>query len=429
MPKTRTTHVRRIKNADNENVWIDVERVDKIVNKQEGQGGLYRKTTRQMFWGDETDDAAHPTREMTELRVEKPSYQGTFVLINVIDKQKTRRGQGPDYKKKYKWFSNLKENNTAREVSFRRVYHWDTETDPNDDGGTEYVRVEGTEDRAQYLDVAVIEKLIQRRGQGPSYKKRTYQFNTDPIKEFSEPSPEDVDPATVVWLDPWQNIINVKWDNPPDPYIILVFDVFRRFTQTLGGEIIETLIQYQNQGLWPVDGNGDPVTEVPPDIDWEGAFGISGVPDLPQVSNFGAGLPSGGGGNPSEEHPGARFAPTSGGPSGIYPGVPDPPPFGDIGTDESGWGSTNATYELYEVLLESGGDTQASFDIDFSNVTTTQGEWIYTAINGAAFIKEEGFVTHNPPFTGPPAGSNGTLDQARFWVLLQISNPPPGYDP
>jgi hypothetical protein len=210
-PETRTTHVWREKNEDDDEIWVDIQRVDKIVSNEEGQGILYRKTTRKMFWDDEADPEAHPTRKTKTLRVEDPGDEDTFVTVRTIEKQITRRGQGLDFKKTTKKFVNDKDINTVREYSVRRVYHWDTEGDPSEDGGLNYNRIDGTKDESQYVDVAVIEKLVQTRGQGLGYKKRTFKFNTAPIKEFSEPSPANVDPSKVVWLDPWQNIVNVQW--------------------------------------------------------------------------------------------------------------------------------------------------------------------------------------------------------------------------
>ena len=213
MPKTRTTHVFRAANRDDRDIWLDVERVDKHIGIDRLGKPRFRKMTRMMDWGDEyADPYEHPTRTIREVEIKNPEDEAVLVPLPVIDQMVTRQGQGQLFLKATKIYANDRETNQTRVYSVRRVFHWDTETDPRDDGGTEYVRIDGTEDRSQYVDVALLERITTRSGQGIKFKKKTYVFNTAPIKEYSEPTPEDeIDLEKIIFIDPWQNIVNVQW--------------------------------------------------------------------------------------------------------------------------------------------------------------------------------------------------------------------------
>lgn len=216
MAKSRTTHVFRAAARDNPDVWFDVERTDKFISVDRLGQPHYKKTTRNMFWGDEyAIPYEHPTRRTREIEIQNPQDETIVIPLHVVDRLVTRRQQGPLYLKSTKIYANDIARNQTRIYSVRRVFHWETETDPRDDGGVEYARVDGSIDRSQYIDVAVIEKLVTRSGKGPGFKQKTYVYNTAPIKEFSEPTPEnEINLERVVFLDPWQNIINVQFGHP-----------------------------------------------------------------------------------------------------------------------------------------------------------------------------------------------------------------------
>ena len=204
--ETRKSHVRRIEHEDDPDVWVDVQRAD-VIKIQSGTGITFKRTYIKLFWADEDEEDRHPTRKLELKRLKNPDDENQYIDIPVISVQAFRNSAQTLFKK----FMNDAEDNQSRKLAVRRVYHTDTVANPNDDPEAAYEKVEGTEDQGQYIDTFVIDKYATTHGQGPGFIRRIFKLNTEPIKKHSVEAPDDVDKSTLVYLDPFQNIINVQW--------------------------------------------------------------------------------------------------------------------------------------------------------------------------------------------------------------------------
>lgn len=258
--------------------------------------------------------------------------------------------------------------------------------------------------------------------------------------------------ARPAYLDPFTEIVKVNFPTGAN-YLVLQYAVYRRMLSSAalahitdgsegllqwiidnpGGDfIVQTLISYSLARAWPVLGSTYPAPapyDVPLASAHSGGAGkVTGTPPLPGVSGFGAGLACtfragdfGASGSQAVEYfPGGRFAPSVGG--GFTPefsDVPAPPSFGGR---TANWAGTSAQFELYEVLSESGGAVLDALSISFGGVRVQVGlgenAVHYRAVATAAVPREEGFVRHDPAFTGPASGQNSN-NRGDLWVLCE----------
>jgi hypothetical protein len=199
---TRKQHVWRQQNEDDDEVWIDLLRVDKLVTTK-GQQNDWQKVTYNIKWDDEENPADHPTRTLRVVEVANPEDEEQIIEVHTIAKMRTMKG---DQKITHSFLGG---EVTSQKVQYRRIYHYDAD-DPEPPCDLEdYVRDEATIDQEQYLDVRVIERMLTR---GQDGQVTLFNFDNRRLYEFSVPTPEDeLDLEKVVFLDPLQNIVNVQW--------------------------------------------------------------------------------------------------------------------------------------------------------------------------------------------------------------------------
>ncbi len=157
MAKTRITHKKKVYNADNRDIWIVVERLDKLIIET-GRGFQYQKVIYNFIWTGEQDDGTWDNSESrtTIKRITNPDDDSQYVDLPVIDRVTVERGRGAQYQKTVHHFDNT-------EANMSRVVHTKT--------------VHGSENPDDRLDVEVIEKLTREVGRAQAYQLTKVTYN------------------------------------------------------------------------------------------------------------------------------------------------------------------------------------------------------------------------------------------------------------
>lgn len=202
--------------------------------------------------------------------------------------------------------------------------------------------------------------------------------------------------------------------------------------------VIESLLSYTLNFAWPVNqaaqAPAEPPFDVPPDQGLtEPVSGITGMPTLPGVSSFGAGLIAVGspGAYGVTQNQSAGFEPCirlQGSPGGTPPsaGVVPPPPSPETGIEPTTWGSTEIKVQLHDGGLISsvdpgpgGGVTLEEVSVNFSGLSYEDGQGRrYRAIQGAVRPRDWSAFNRSPP------GSDNIISQkgasfGEVWILMQ----------
>lgn len=271
-PKSRKTHVVRIygtnKNKDIlHDIYVDVERIDQATYRQKVDGKR-QKTVKKLNW---RDDPSKPEEylDLDETSPEDERLTRKYVIVKVCDPESTddlndpeewvpvRRIRRIKSRKKSKRM-NVRQDKQERIVSAinaditdsrvveaRRIVHYDTniddeaqraaDADPNLKqyvvGGRRYQRKDGTDgtedtkDNDQYVEHEIVKKIVHKgntvyyddpnliANNGRQVKKT--KFLNQYLIDESEPAKSeklglnDMNPP--YRLDPYQNIINVKF--------------------------------------------------------------------------------------------------------------------------------------------------------------------------------------------------------------------------
>ena len=159
MAVTRETHKIKVYNSADRDIWLEVERLDKLI-VETGTGVAYQKTIYHFLWENELDDGTWDgSDKRTKIKsIKNPDDPSQFVDLPVIEYVDTETGTGFAYQRSRHRFDNSDENNS-------RVTHVKTVTG-NDDSK---------------LKVEVIEKIKREFGQGVAYRKTvvTYEDQGD----------------------------------------------------------------------------------------------------------------------------------------------------------------------------------------------------------------------------------------------------------
>ena len=184
MAVTRKTHVERYYGKDeNSDAWVDVEIIDKL-KFETGRGTAYSKTVLTLEYD-------NPKRKTEQKRIVNPDDEDQWIEIPVLKSLTIERGRGPAYQKTVYHFDNTERNRT-RKVHTKRVVHNNISDEFLDGDGKpprdpeEYlhaVRATDEQEEDQYVETAVIEKLLRETGRGPSYSKTWLhlEWETDPL--------------------------------------------------------------------------------------------------------------------------------------------------------------------------------------------------------------------------------------------------------
>ena len=156
MTKTRETHKIKVYNQNDRNLWIEVERLDKLI-VETGAGPSYQKSIFHILWENEQDDGTWDgSADRTEIkRIKNPNNSAQFVDLPVIKYVDVETGKGPKYQRTRHHFDNSDENNS-------RVTHSKT--------------VKGS-DGVSRLEVEVIDKIVREFARGPFYIKTVVTYN------------------------------------------------------------------------------------------------------------------------------------------------------------------------------------------------------------------------------------------------------------
>lgn len=159
--RTRTTHKKKVYNSDNHDLWIEVERLDKLI-VENGRGASYQKVVYSFLWENEQDDGTWDgSKDRTTVkRIENPLDSSQYVELPIIDKVIVETGRGQRYRKSVWHFENSDKNKS-------RVTHKKT--------------VHGSENPSDTLDVEVIDNIHHEFGRGALYQKTvsTYEDQGD----------------------------------------------------------------------------------------------------------------------------------------------------------------------------------------------------------------------------------------------------------
>lgn len=160
MARTRIVHKKKVYNPNNNEIWIEVERLDKLI-VETGKGIAYQKTVYTFAWDNEQDDGTWDgSADRTTIKhITNPNDPSQFVDLPVIDRVIVETGRGIKYQK--------------------TVYRFDN-TDANAARQTHNKTVHGS-DGTSTLDVEVIDKIIHESGRGIAYQKTvtTYEDQGD----------------------------------------------------------------------------------------------------------------------------------------------------------------------------------------------------------------------------------------------------------
>lgn len=252
-PESRRTHITRIfgTNRDGEiltHIWADVERIDWMQYRASGDGdrdGQYVGTGRKLRWGDDpSGDDYDPedlsSRKKVVVKVCDPNSDDIDNPDEWIPIRAIRRMQSVQSRENYMGTGeshlNDAENNDAvagraRKVETRRIVHYDTNIDKQAKAAAEsgqaayvvssddYFKDEGTKDDGQYVEHEIVKSYytggnVVRRGlsgnQGRLVKMlNQYLIDENEVAKLEEVGQSGINPP--YRLDPFQNIINVKF--------------------------------------------------------------------------------------------------------------------------------------------------------------------------------------------------------------------------
>lgn len=259
----RKTHVRRFwryegggwtprgynKGEKDEDVWVDVQRIDEISTKS-GQGERYQITKIKLNWYDSDGVTENTTRATSMAKVRNPDDPDTFIEVPLIDKSRIReRGVIYDRETKRQTLGPQHRNfvirnetdelplteDTTRQVKRRKVINREiiNDMEPDEDGffSEPYVYKNisdpGTEDEDQRAIVEQIDRAKMNWGMGGPSGQETQGLSgvTDILRqEYLEEVTRDLEDnvdqkAAPVRLDAFQNIVNVSWDGAIEPQL------------------------------------------------------------------------------------------------------------------------------------------------------------------------------------------------------------------
>jgi len=156
---TRETHKKKVYNSSDRKIWIEVERLDKLI-VETGKGPSYQKTVYNFLWENENDDGtwdgSDAEGKTTIKKIKNPDDESQFVELPIINYVIVETGKGRHYQKTKHWFDN---------------------TDANDARVTHTKTVHGSADAEARLDVEVIEKIFREFGKGFAYQKTVVSYN------------------------------------------------------------------------------------------------------------------------------------------------------------------------------------------------------------------------------------------------------------
>lgn len=251
----RKTHVRRFwryegggwtprgynKGEKDEDVWVDVQRIDEISTKS-GQGERYQITKIKLNWYDSDGVTENTTRATSMAKVRNPDDPDTFIEVPLIDKSRIReRGVIYDRETKRPTLGPQHRNfvirnetdelplteDTTRQVKRRKVINREiiNDMEPDEDGffSEPYVYKNisdpGMEDEDQRAIVEQIDRAKMNWGMGGPSGQETQGLSgvTDILRqEYLEEVTRDLEDnvdqkAAPARLDAFQNIVNVNW--------------------------------------------------------------------------------------------------------------------------------------------------------------------------------------------------------------------------
>lgn len=247
----RKMHVHRVYqtddqgNIEDDQVWIDLARIDKFTVSQgaDPDGSTGQIVHYLMDWGDE----ASPVRGRTyhELKIEEPDSGGsggassapTSIALQLIETATFVFGASDDgttgQKVKFAFVNDPDVTTTKRKVTKVRVPNVDVSSDikfpdvsvgskappsspDNLIGWDDYSRAlnAGTPDDSQYVDTEIVDSFTvnfpspRHFSDGTSYQLVKFLLKNDDLEQlFKSPSGRGV----VYRIDPFQTIVNVSW--------------------------------------------------------------------------------------------------------------------------------------------------------------------------------------------------------------------------
>lgn len=277
----RLVHYKRCRgrNADgseNFNVWIDVERIDDF-STEAGRGATFVRLHthfKRNHDGQAEDEPlpANSTRGTTILKLRETSGSDAYVPLRRIETVDMDLG-GQRIRVHLENDPDPSLPPLRRIEVARRVYHWDTPYDDDVVGTLQgifpYERTPGTKDPDQYIDVWVTLSNASEIYRGKDFQRLYLHLVQDPILAFSEPLPDNVPIDNhLLRLDPYQNIVNVQWHTPGEPFVEISFSLRRTLTGdsqdiaacnpatiSVGGQTAwDTLIEF-DAVIGPLDAN------------------------------------------------------------------------------------------------------------------------------------------------------------------------------
>lgn len=247
-PESRKTHVTRIVGTNKagdvlQDIWADVERIDFAKSATQTAEGFWQGLQRKFRWmddpdnGDEYEEEGPPSRKTEIVKVcdveaeDNPDDPEEWIPIRAIKSLRARGGSTGD--QNYVDRLIIDESTDARQVTVRRIVHYDTnidddaqaafDADPNRKAyvvqGENYQRDDSTKDEDQYVEHEIIEYLKERtnerREDGDVDRGvQTKLLNQYLIDEAEDATGEIVGSSGInppYRLDPYQNIVNVNF--------------------------------------------------------------------------------------------------------------------------------------------------------------------------------------------------------------------------
>lgn len=202
---TRKVHGKRITSPSDSDTWVDILRIDGLVDIQ--NAGAQGQTLH-LKWEDDGDNN-NPARVMEDIPV--PALSEDFVIPAVKSLRTTNSAQRATHH-----FKNQTDN-AARSIAVKRVYA--TNLDVPDGGAVDWdsfpdaYSAATREDENKYLDVGIVTSYGRKQQQGFDFQGSVFHIRNKPLLDVMEDAPGGAD----VVLDPFQIIVNIYGRNPLPP--------------------------------------------------------------------------------------------------------------------------------------------------------------------------------------------------------------------